>query len=119
LLYLVHVEEDKPGRLPPTHPLPVHQHPLRQGHTQEGIHRRGSFSSLPGIRQREVSQASPKFANEVGYRKESNLRKEQTVLEMAQEVLARQTKTLVAQTGQPFESALEAVANTDAGRQLR
>src|SRR5215210_1518863 len=50
----------------PAHPLPVHQHSLRQGHPQEGIHRRGSFSGLPGIRQREVSRASPKFANEVG-----------------------------------------------------
>src|SRR5215218_6699612 len=50
----------------PAHPLPVHQHSLRQGHTHEGIHRRGSFSGLPGIRQREVSRASPKFANEVG-----------------------------------------------------
>ena len=38
---------------------------------------------------------------------------------MAEEVLTRQAKTLVAQTGQPFASALEAVANTYAGRQLR
>jgi hypothetical protein len=38
---------------------------------------------------------------------------------MAQEVLARQAKALVAQTGQPFESVLEAVVHTNAGRQLR
>src|ERR671916_1325441 len=25
----------------PTYPLPIHQHPLRRGHTDEGIHRRG------------------------------------------------------------------------------
>jgi hypothetical protein len=51
--------------------------------------------------------------------KESSLREDQTVFEMAQEVLARQAKALVAQTGQPFESALEAVSNADAGSQLR
>jgi hypothetical protein len=47
------------------------------------------------------------------------LREDQTVFEMAQEVLARQAKALVAQTGQPFESALEAVSKTEAGRKLR
>jgi hypothetical protein len=52
LVYLVHVEED--------------QHPLGQGHAHEGIHRRGSLPCLPGIRHREVSWSSPKFANEVG-----------------------------------------------------
>ena len=44
---------------------------------------------------------------------------DQTVTEMAEEVLARQAKAMVAQTGQPFESALEAVASTEAGQQLR
>ena len=39
----------------PTHPLSVHQHSLRQGYTEEGIHRRGSFSGLPGVRQRTWS----------------------------------------------------------------
>jgi hypothetical protein len=47
------------------------------------------------------------------------MRPEQTVAEMAEEVLARQAKVMVAQTGQLFESALEAVAKTDAGQQLR
>jgi hypothetical protein len=37
---------------------------------------------------------------------------------MAQEVLARQAKAMVAHTSQPFESALEAVASTEAGQQL-
>ena len=46
------------------------------------------------------------------------MRPEQTVSEMVEEVLNRQAKVLVAQTGQPFESALENVANTEAGRQL-
>ena len=43
---------------------------------------------------------------------------EQTVVEMVEEVLARQAKAMVAHTGQPFQSALEAVAATEAGRQL-
>jgi hypothetical protein len=38
---------------------------------------------------------------------------------MAQEVLARQAKALADRTGQPFERALEIVADTEAGRQLR
>jgi cellobiose-specific phosphotransferase system component IIA len=41
------------------------------------------------------------------------------VAEMAEEVLARQAKAMVAHTRQPFESALEAVASTEAGQQLR
>jgi hypothetical protein len=46
------------------------------------------------------------------------VRKDQTVSEMAKEVLARQAEALAGRTGQPFEGALEAVAGTDAGRQL-
>jgi hypothetical protein len=47
------------------------------------------------------------------------LRADETVAEMAEEVLARQAKAMVAQTGELFESALEAVASTEAGQQLR
>ncbi len=47
------------------------------------------------------------------------MRPDQNVAEMAEEVLARQAKAMVAQTGEPFESALEAVASTQAGQQLR
>ena len=47
------------------------------------------------------------------------MRPEQTVEEMAEEVLVRQAKTLVDRTGQPFETSLESVAETQAGRQLR
>ena len=46
------------------------------------------------------------------------VRPEQTVCEMAEEVLARQARAMVAQTGQSFESALETITGTDAGRQL-
>jgi hypothetical protein len=47
------------------------------------------------------------------------MRSEQTVSEMAEEVLARQAKALLEQTGQPLEAALEAVSKTYAGRQLK
>ena len=44
---------------------------------------------------------------------------EQSVSEMVGEVLNRQAKALVGRTGQPLEAALEEVADTKAGRQLR
>jgi cellobiose-specific phosphotransferase system component IIA len=47
------------------------------------------------------------------------MRAEQTVAEMAEEVLERQAKAMVAHTRQSFESALEAVSSTEAGQQLR
>jgi hypothetical protein len=47
------------------------------------------------------------------------MRPEQSVTEMAEEVLSRQAKAMLAQTGESFESALEAVASTEAGQQLR
>jgi hypothetical protein len=46
------------------------------------------------------------------------MHKEQTVSEMVEEVLSRQAKAMVAQTGQPFESALKTVSSTEAGQQL-
>ena len=47
------------------------------------------------------------------------MRPEQTVKQMSEEVLARQAKAMVAQTGQLFESALKTVCSTEAGQQLR
>ena len=47
------------------------------------------------------------------------MREDQTILEMVEEVLARQAKALAGRTGQPLEAALEVVADTEAGRQLR
>jgi hypothetical protein len=47
------------------------------------------------------------------------MRPEQTVAEMAEEVLSRQAKAMVAHTREPFENALETVASTEAGQQLR
>jgi hypothetical protein len=47
------------------------------------------------------------------------LRKDQTDSEMAKEVLARQAKSLADRSGHSLEAALEVVANTNAGRQLR
>jgi hypothetical protein len=47
------------------------------------------------------------------------VQRDQTVLEMAEKVLERQARALVARTGQTFEAAMEAVADTDTGRRLR
>lgn len=47
------------------------------------------------------------------------MRSDQSVSEMAEEVLARQASALVDRTGLAYESALEAVTITEAGRQLR
>ena len=46
------------------------------------------------------------------------MRAEQTVKEMAQEVLSRQAMALARRTGGPFVEALEEVLKTPAGRQL-
>jgi hypothetical protein len=46
------------------------------------------------------------------------MRPDQTVAEMAEEVLTCQAKAMLTQTGQSFKSALEAVACTEAGQQL-
>jgi hypothetical protein len=46
------------------------------------------------------------------------MRAEQTVNEMAQEVLSRQAKAQAQRTGQSYASARAAVVETPAGRQL-
>ena len=46
------------------------------------------------------------------------MRAEQTVNEMAQEVLSRQARALAQRTGGPLVEALEAVLETPAGMQL-
>ncbi len=46
------------------------------------------------------------------------MRAEQTVSEMAQEVLWRQARALAQRSGEPFVEALEAVVETPAGRQF-
>jgi hypothetical protein len=45
--------------------------------------------------------------------------KEQTVSDMANEVLTRQAEARTERTGEPLEEALEAVLKTEAGRALR
>ena len=44
---------------------------------------------------------------------------EQTVSELANEVLARQAKARAERGGEPIEEAMEAVLETEAGQQLR
>ena len=47
------------------------------------------------------------------------MRDDQTVAEMANEVLIRQAKARANRSGEPIEEAMEAVLNTEAGQQLR
>jgi hypothetical protein len=47
------------------------------------------------------------------------VRPDQSVFEMAEEILVHQAKAFVARTGQPFDRALEDVAKTAAGQQLK
>jgi hypothetical protein len=54
------------------------------------------------------------------FRKErSTVREDQSVAEMANEVLMRQAKVRADRSGEPIEEAMEAVVNTEAGKQLR
>jgi hypothetical protein len=46
------------------------------------------------------------------------MQKDQTVSEMAQEVLARQAETLARRSGRSLEEASQAVSDTEAGRRL-
>ncbi len=47
------------------------------------------------------------------------MREDQSVAEMANEVLMRQAKRRAARRGVPIEEAMEAVLETEAGKQLR
>jgi hypothetical protein len=47
------------------------------------------------------------------------MQKDQTVSEMAQEVLTRQAEALAHRSGRSFEDASQAVSDTEAGRRLR
>ena len=47
------------------------------------------------------------------------MQQDQTVSEMAQEILTRQVRALTQRSGHSFEDARQAVVDTEAGRQLR
>jgi hypothetical protein len=51
--------------------------------------------------------------------KERVMRENQQVAEMADEILARQTRDRVRRTGEPYEQALEAILQTESGHQLQ
>jgi hypothetical protein len=51
--------------------------------------------------------------------REESLQEDQSVSEMAQEVLMRQAKALAHRSGHSLEDASQAVLDTEAGRQLR
>jgi hypothetical protein len=52
-------------------------------------------------------------------KEESIVREDQSVAEMANEVLMRQAKARAYRRGEPIEDAMEAVLGTEAGKQLR
>jgi hypothetical protein len=52
-------------------------------------------------------------------REEKSIQQDQTVSQMAQEVLMRQAKALARRSGRSLEDARQAVSHTEAGRQLR
>jgi hypothetical protein len=47
------------------------------------------------------------------------VQRDQSVFDMAQEVLENQARSMTLQTGQTFSAAMQAVGDTEAGRQLR
>lgn len=51
-------------------------------------------------------------------REEKSVRRDQTVSQMAEEVLMRQAKAVARRSGHSLEDAKEAVSDTEAGRQL-
>ena len=69
----------------------------------------------------ELPRSRPGSGREpLGYteRKDNTLQQEQTVSEMANEILRRQAKRRANRRGVPIEEAMEAVLNTEAGKQL-
>ena len=52
-------------------------------------------------------------------REEKSVREDQTVSQMAEEVLRRQAKSLARWSGHSLEDARQAVSDTEAGRQLK
>jgi hypothetical protein len=52
-------------------------------------------------------------------REEKSIQQDQTVSQMAQEVLMRQAKAIARRSGRSLEDARQAVSHTEAGRQLR
>jgi hypothetical protein len=85
---------------------------------------------LPGTRVNELLDYGPLglekplsglYSPQVkGFRKErSTVREDQSVAEMANEVLMRQAKVRADRSGEPIEEAMEAVLNTEAGKQLK
>jgi hypothetical protein len=62
--------------------------------------------------------ASKKFSQEP-LREEKSVQKDQSVQEMAEEVIMRHAMALAHQSGDSLEDARQAVSDTEAGRQLR
>ena len=56
---------------------------------------------------------------EPSLREEKSVRRDQTVSEMAEEILMRQANALARRNGRSLEDARQTVSETEAGRQLR
>jgi hypothetical protein len=84
------------------------------GHNNTSVTRRHILKARPGVT--TILRRPPTGSKQK--EKNSLMRAEQTVSEMAQETLLRQARTLTQRTGGPFVEALEAVVETPAGRQL-
>jgi hypothetical protein len=65
------------------------------------------------------SERTPTKQWEQSVREEKNMQQDQNVQEMAEEVLERQAKALAQRSGDSLEDARQAVADSEAGRQLR
>src|SRR5215213_10810303 len=86
----------------------------QSGHNNTSMMRPLILKARPGVTmilRRPPTRSKPKEKN-------SLMRAEQTVNEMAQVVLSRQAKAQAQRTGEPLVEALEAVLETPAGRQL-
>src|ERR687890_2059748 len=74
-------------------------------------------SSPKGLSRRTEAHLTERW--EWAVRKEKNVQPDQSVSEMAEEVLMRQAKALSHRSGHSLEDARQAVSDTEAGRQLR
>ena len=76
------------------------------------------WGPVRGARRNRAGLYSPRVK---GFRKEerSMVRDDRSVAEMANEVLMRQAKARSERSGEPIEEAMEAVLDTEAGKQLR
>jgi hypothetical protein len=89
---------------------------MEDGRSQLFWHR-----ELELVPERGPAELREKAGTQIGRpgKEENTLQSEQTVAEMANEVLLRQAKSRADRNGEPIEAAMGAVVGTEAGKQLR